>query len=99
MESTHWLHSAACTGVDVELFFSDLKADEAEAKRYCARCSVRAQCLDLGVTEAWGIFGGMTVNERIDRFPVARAVYTAMRRGRRDRADRASGLRAQMGVS
>ncbi|MFI0915224.1 WhiB family transcriptional regulator [Streptomyces abikoensis] len=47
-----WLDHAACRDADPELFFTvgyDAQAmqDREEAKAYCRRCRVRAQCLDL----------------------------------------------------
>lgn len=66
-----WRHDAACRDEDPELFFpvSDLGPGAhqiARAKSVCARCPVRAQCLeyalDNGLTH--GIFGGTTETDR-----------------------------------
>lgn len=66
-----WLHRAACRDEDPELFFPVTDTGPgarqvAQAKAVCARCPVRAQCLeyalDNGLTH--GIFGGLTEQER-----------------------------------
>lgn len=71
--NTHddWRHDAACRDEDPELFFpvSELgpgARQAAEAKAVCARCPVRAQCLDHAVDHGldFGIFGGTTESER-----------------------------------
>lgn len=66
-----WRHRAACRDEDPELFFpvSDIgpgARQVAEAKAVCARCPVRAQCLDYAMTNRLtdGIFGGATEAER-----------------------------------
>ena len=64
-----WRDLAACTSTDPEAFFPE-KIDEnaMAAKRVCARCDVRAECLEFAlampVTEDWGIWGGMSANSR-----------------------------------
>jgi len=68
-----WAAYAACSepGVDPELFFPlgdfGLSArPAAAAMAICARCPVRAECLDwaLRVGEPAGIWGGTTPDER-----------------------------------
>jgi WhiB family transcriptional regulator, redox-sensing transcriptional regulator len=68
---TGWRDLAACRTVDPELFFPSTGADSAatqieEAKRVCAACPVREACRDwaLRQRERYGIYGGMTENER-----------------------------------
>ncbi|WP_158883151.1 WhiB family transcriptional regulator [Amycolatopsis anabasis] len=68
---TDWRHRAACQDEDPELFFpvSDIgpgARQVAEAKAVCARCPVRAQCLNYALDNALdhGIFGGTTERER-----------------------------------
>lgn len=36
----------------------------ARARAGCATCPVRAACLELGLTEPWGIWGGLSSAER-----------------------------------
>lgn len=71
-----WTKRAACRGTDdPDLFFRDDTASVAEAKRICASCPVRAQCLakglelsaretDAELLEDLGIWGGLTARER-----------------------------------
>jgi WhiB family redox-sensing transcriptional regulator len=72
-EARDWQLSARCRGIDTSMFFH---ADgerglrrhkrEREAKRFCAQCPVRVQCLvySLRFREPYGIWGGVTENER-----------------------------------
>lgn len=47
-----------------EAFFSDQASEQAEAKRVCAGCPVTDECLEYGLYEATGIFGGLGLRER-----------------------------------
>ncbi|PRX45914.1 transcription factor WhiB [Prauserella shujinwangii] len=71
MVNNDWRDYAACRDEDPELFFpvSELgpgARQTAEAKSVCARCPVRAECLDYAIDEGldFGIFGGTTERER-----------------------------------
>jgi hypothetical protein len=48
------------SGTLTHLFFSDELLDIARAKAICARCTLRAECLDgaLERAEPWGVWGG-----------------------------------------
>lgn len=68
-----WRLSARCRveGTDPELFFPVSEVgpgarQTAEAKTVCASCAVTSECLSyaLGVGIEFGIFGGMTPDER-----------------------------------
>lgn len=61
-----WQADAACDAewVDPEWFFPEDKDTELEAKVICTGCPVAAQCLDLGMDHAYGVFGGLTASER-----------------------------------
>lgn len=67
-----WTGLAACRSTDPELFFPvatvgpAFDQQVAAAKTVCARCAVRANCLDwaLNVGEAYGVWGGTTPEER-----------------------------------
>ena len=74
-----WVLSAACAGVDPELFFpakGDAYAAK-QARRVCAACPVRMECLEdalhresgLGEHSRHGIAGGIGARQRyrIDR--------------------------------
>ncbi|MFI8103984.1 WhiB family transcriptional regulator [Streptomyces sp. NPDC086023] len=68
-----WQTEAACRGLEPERFFhpegergDDRAARDRAAKRVCERCPVRAQCLRhaLRVQEPYGVWGGLTEEER-----------------------------------
>ena len=66
-----WRHRAACRDQDPELFFpvSEMgpgARQTEQAKAVCARCPVRAECLEYALDNALdhGIYGGMTESER-----------------------------------
>lgn len=68
-EDDRWWCHAACLGADPELFFARPEAPETEeAKAFCARCPVVAECLAdafrAGDTDC--VRGGMTWPERRD---------------------------------
>ncbi|MTD58412.1 WhiB family transcriptional regulator [Amycolatopsis pithecellobii] len=75
-----WQEEAACRDEDPELFFPVSERGPgarqvAQAKAVCARCPVRAECLqyalDAGLDH--GIFGGTTDAERRKLFRRTRA--------------------------
>lgn len=68
-----WWEDAACRTADAELFFTpegltreQRRATERRAKLICARCPVRAQCLEAALVgeERHGIWGGLSPRER-----------------------------------
>ncbi|WP_131799245.1 WhiB family transcriptional regulator, partial [Frankia sp. EI5c] len=68
-----WKSAGACGQADLDLFFVpeglDARAKErreAAAKRICAGCAVRKECLGYAVeaAEPHGIWGGLTERER-----------------------------------
>jgi len=61
-----WHERAACRGAGSDWWFpsSNAKAKYAKARRVCMSCSVRSECLDWGVGEEFGMWGGMTETER-----------------------------------
>lgn len=46
------------------LFFSELPSKVAKAKAMCATCPMTEACLKLGMEMEFGIFGGLTPQER-----------------------------------
>jgi WhiB family redox-sensing transcriptional regulator len=68
LEPADWTKDAACLGYDLKAFFTDDKARVRQAKNVCARCPVRARCLDevMGAegSARYGIYGGLTAAER-----------------------------------
>ncbi|MFF2731845.1 WhiB family transcriptional regulator [Streptomyces sp. NPDC058008] len=70
-ESGDWRYRGLCKTADADLFFPTVGGGEAEqktaaAKRLCAKCPVRAQCLQaaLDAGEEFGVFGGLDRRER-----------------------------------
>lgn len=66
-----WVLDAACVGIDPELWFPEKGGDPTDARRICAGCPVRLDCLDYALTvERWdgetahGVWGGLSGMER-----------------------------------
>jgi WhiB family redox-sensing transcriptional regulator len=61
-----WQERALCAQTDPELFFPEKGGSTREAKRTCARCEVRAECLDAALAndERFGIWGGNSERDR-----------------------------------
>ena len=64
-----WRERAACRDGPGGDFFPDLYhyrggLEIAAAKAICATCPVRKHCLSAGLNEAFGIWGGLTTEER-----------------------------------
>ncbi len=72
--SDSWQLRAACRGPRSTVFFppttgerrDEREARESKAKRICAECAVRAECLDYAVAirEPHGVWGGLNEHER-----------------------------------
>lgn len=65
-ERPEWQASAACAGVDPDLFFPERGESTAAAKAVCRICPVRLVCLEhaLAEGERQGVWGGMSERER-----------------------------------
>lgn len=71
---TDWMEAAACKGQTANYFADEdetLSARQStrmvkQAKQTCATCGVKQACLDYGMSEPMGIYGGMTADERRD---------------------------------
>lgn len=63
-----WANNAACRGQNLALFFTESKTGVEQAKRICARCPVREDCLDEVLRAEndarYGVYGGLTGKER-----------------------------------
>lgn len=61
-----WMLQAKCLDADPEAFFPEKGGSTREAKRICAACPVRNDCLDhaLEADERFGIWGGLSERER-----------------------------------
>lgn len=70
-----WQERAACADLDTRLFFhpagergKGFEERERAAKRVCATCPVLAQCREFALqcAEEYGVWGGLSENERAD---------------------------------
>ena len=61
-----WQEQARCRGVDGDVFFPERGESSRPAKRICAECPVRLECLNAALRrgEQYGVWGGMTQRER-----------------------------------
>ena len=65
-EPPDWHQHAACAGTDPDLFFPTKNRTAHAAKRICAVCEVRAECLAYAIdNEPLGVWGGMSLRERL----------------------------------
>jgi WhiB family redox-sensing transcriptional regulator len=60
---------ALCTKRHIDLWYPPLDTDVPEryytiAREVCKRCPVWRECLDEGIEERWGMWGGLTPQER-----------------------------------
>ena len=65
-EELPWAEEALCAYVDPDVFFPEKGGSSREAKRICAQCAVRGECLDYALAndERFGIWGGLSERER-----------------------------------
>lgn len=75
-----WIHQAACRSLPTSVFFPSPGEDRGVtlAKAICAGCLVKDACLEFGLHQPDGIWGGATPGER-----------RRIRRRRRGRTDAA----------
>ena len=61
-----WAADALCAQTDPELFFPEKGGATWEARRVCAGCPVRAECLDYALAhdERFGVWGGESERSR-----------------------------------
>ncbi len=61
-----WQERALCAQTDPEAFFPEKGGSTREAKRVCATCEVREECLEYALAhdERFGIWGGLSERER-----------------------------------
>jgi len=64
--SPAFVDDGLCTQTDPELFFPEKGGSTREAKKVCANCTVRAECLSYALEndERFGIWGGLSERER-----------------------------------
>ncbi|GAB2982937.1 hypothetical protein GCM10027282_22320 [Frigoribacterium salinisoli] len=61
-----WQVDSLCAQTDPEAFFPEKGGSTRDAKKICASCDVRAQCLEYALRndERFGIWGGLSERER-----------------------------------
>lgn len=61
-----WVADALCAQVDPKIFFPEKGESSKDAKRICARCDVKAECLAYALdnAEPFGIWGGLSAIQR-----------------------------------
>lgn len=61
-----WQADALCTQTDPEAFFPEKGGSTRDAKRICAECTVKTECLEYALVndERFGIWGGLSERER-----------------------------------
>ena len=61
-----WTSDALCAQVDGDLFFPEKGGSSKEAKKVCAECPIRVECLQYALDhgERYGIYGGLSERER-----------------------------------
>ncbi len=66
-ERPAWQARAACRGVDPDLFFPERTTsnqDVERAKAVCGSCPVRDECLEYGLHDEFGVWGGRAGGDR-----------------------------------
>jgi WhiB family transcriptional regulator, redox-sensing transcriptional regulator len=66
IESLPWAPQARCLQAEPDTFFPEKGGSTREAKRICASCEVRDECLSYALEndERFGIWGGLSERER-----------------------------------
>lgn len=61
-----WHNDAACRGQGHELFFPEQGRRDLtrKAKHLCRSCPVQERCLEEGLSDPHGLWGGLTEDER-----------------------------------
>lgn len=71
-----WQLDAACRGTDPALFFPERGEATWPAKQICAACPSRRTCLEAGMFEKFGIWGGLSEKQRRQRRAAVKARRT-----------------------
>jgi WhiB family transcriptional regulator, redox-sensing transcriptional regulator len=61
-----WQESAACFGIDPDVFFPVSEEEAGPALAFCGACGIRAECLSWALknSERYGVWGGLTEQQR-----------------------------------
>lgn len=65
-DDTDWRDQAKCSTIGGDLWFPDKSERHVvdRAKKICATCPVAAMCLEAGIDEQYGVWGGTSPEER-----------------------------------
>jgi len=65
-EALAWQSDSLCAQTDPEAFFPEKGGSTRDAKKICASCEVKSQCLEYALQndERFGIWGGLSERER-----------------------------------
>jgi len=66
MPMSDWVDKADCKNVPIEIFFPNQGGSTQLARRICATCPVRQQCINYAIANhiEYGVWGGMIVGSR-----------------------------------
>jgi WhiB family redox-sensing transcriptional regulator len=63
--ATFWDERALCAQTDPDLWFPEKGGPVDKAKQICARCPVQLNCARAGKDERWGVWGGLSSEDRL----------------------------------
>jgi hypothetical protein len=64
--NSEWRWSATCAEIESkDIWYSDALSDTLAAQTICMECPVRLPCLEQGLDEDHGVWGGYTTSERV----------------------------------
>ena len=64
VDPERWQEWAACQETDPEVFFPEKGGSVGPAKRICAGCPASVFCLEAGLHERYGVWGGVVERDR-----------------------------------
>lgn len=64
-EPPEWMASALCAQIDPDLWFPEKGHPSNAAKALCEGCPVKLECLEYGMNDQHGIYGGLSARERL----------------------------------
>lgn len=66
MRHGSWVKDALCPQIDLDVFFPENGESTKDAKRICAACGVKEECLQAAIDmeELHGVWGGKSAWER-----------------------------------
>lgn len=59
-----WQMDALCAQIGPAEFFPEMGGSARTARSVCRRCPVQAECLEAGMSEKYGVWGGLSELER-----------------------------------